>query len=254
MIEDYLNQSGWRINPGNWVLFDAASASTLTLTGTLPTISFRCSVRLYTATGKTDVAGSVVVGSETLTFTMAGKKTTTTLLTVLPVVTTTNLNCMIEILALDSGGAPISLDTQTAIDCRFQDTQKAFQNAQGEWSTSAAIAYTNDSSCIIGKLFSYNGYDYSIAQISAFGDIDGAEEYRKLWLTGKTLAPSGRSVVVETQTVTTSQYMLKSVYDTDADGIADKAESIRDLDTLPVSPTEGEIVAKDGKLYIAVTS
>ena len=48
-------------------------------------------------------------------------------------------------------------------------------------------------------------------------------------------------------------YMLKSVYDIDADGIADKAEAIRDLDILTVSPTEGEIAAKDGKLYIAVT-
>lgn len=254
MIEDYLNQDGYRVNKGTWTLYNAASAATLTLTGALPTVSFRCSVRLYTATGKTDVAGTVVVGSETLTFTVAGKKTTSNLLTALPVVTTANLTCMIEILAIDSGGAPISLDTQTAIDCRFQDTQKAFQTALGEWSTSAAIAYTNDASCIIGKLFSYGGYDYQIAQVSAHGDLNGDEVFRKLWLTGKTLAPSGRSVVVDTEDITTVVNMIKAIYDTDDDGIVDKAEAVRDLDTLPITPTEGEIVTKDGKLYVAVTS
>jgi hypothetical protein len=47
--------------------------------------------------------------------------------------------------------------------------------------------------------------------------------------------------------------MLQTSHDADADGIVDKAEAVRDLSDLPATPTEGEIVTKDGKLYVAVT-
>lgn len=223
MIESYLNQSGYRVNKGNWELFNAIpTSSPLTLTGTLPTVSFRCRATVISEAGHTDCNGSLVIGTETLAFTLTGqKKTTTILLTALPVVTYTSLDCIILIEAIDSAGASISSDNQVAIDCRFQDTQKSFQSPNGEWSTSAAIAYTNDTSSIIGTLFSYNGYDYQISQVSAYGDIGGDEEYRKLYLTGKTLAPSGRAVVVPEGTD-----MLKSVYDTDEDGIVDQSESV----------------------------
>ena len=45
--------------------------------------------------------------------------------------------------------------------------------------------------------------------------------------------------------------MLKRVYDADEDGIADKAESIRSLEELPATPASGELVEKNGKLYLA---
>jgi len=254
-IAPYLQQDGYRVNKGNHTLYNSTSAATLTLTGTLPTGSFRCKVTLSSVTGHTDCVGSVTVGAETaLSFIAAGSKTTTTLLTALPVVTTANLDCNILIEARDAGGAPISLDTQTAIDCRFQDIQKAFQNALGDWSTSAAIAYTNDTSCIIGKLFSYGGYDYQIAQVSAHVDLDGDEVFRKLILTSKTVAPSGRSVVVDTEDITTVVNMIKAIYDTDDDGIVDQAEGIREVAEFPTSPKKGDMVLKDGEIYVCTST
>jgi hypothetical protein len=48
--------------------------------------------------------------------------------------------------------------------------------------------------------------------------------------------------------------MQSAVYDTDLDGIVDKAGAVRDVDDLPGSPTAGELVSKDGKLYHASES
>lgn len=250
MLESYLNQSGYRVNRGTHELFDGVPTSSPLTLHAAPNTSFRCRVTLSSVTGHTDCIGSVSIGSETLTFIQAGTKQTTVLLSALPVTTYANLDCNILITAIDSGGAPIASDTQTALDCRFQDTQKSFRLPSGEFSQSQAIAYTDDSSCVIGTLFSYGGYDYSIAQVSVMTGLDGIEEGRKLYLTGKTLAPTGRAVVVETQTVTTSQYMLKSVYDTDADGIADTTEGIREVTEFPTSPKKGDMVLKDGEIYI----
>jgi len=252
-IATYLNQDGYRVNKGTWELYNDTSAATLTLTGTLPTVPFRCKVTISSVTGHADVTGHVFINAADLNFLAAGTKTSTILLTALPTVPITGLDCNILIEAIDSGGAPISQDTQTEIDCRFQDTQKSFQNAQGEWSTSAAIAYTNDSSCIIGKLFSYGGYDYQIAQVSAHGDRNGAEVFRKLWLTGKTLAPSGRSVVVDSTEVTEVINMIKAIYDTDNDGIVDKSEGIPVLAEVPSdlsSYSDGDMFKVGTRTYI----
>lgn len=256
MIESYLTQSGYRVNSSNWELYDGVpTSSPIALTCAAPAISFRCTVKVTSVTGHTDCAGSITVGTETLTFTANNqKKITTVLLSSLPTVTYSGLDCNIMIEAIDSGGAPITEETETPIDCRFQDSQKSFRDASGSWSTSQAVAYVNDSGCDIGGIFSHGGYDYQIAQVSVMAGLSGSEEGRKLMLVGKSLAPTGRQVAIPTTEVTTSDYMLKSVYDADSDGIADKAESIRDLDALPESPTEGEIVSKDGKMYIAVTS
>jgi hypothetical protein len=193
-------------------------------------------------------------GSEVRTFTQASTQITTTNLAAnsLPAVTTANMDCNILIEVLSTGGAILQEETSKEIDCRFQDTQKSFMNAAGEWSQSQAIAYVSESSCIIGSIFSCNGYDYNIAQVSIITGLDGSEEGRKLWLTCKTESPD-RAIEVEEGAETLTRYMTKAVYDVDEDGIADKAEGVRDLDTLPAAPVEGEIAAKDGKLYIAVT-
>lgn len=161
-------------------LYNAASAATLTLTGTLPSVAFRCSVRLYTATGKTDVAGTVVVGSETLTFTVAGKKTTTNLLTALPVVTTANLNCMIEILAIDSGGAEIQKETVTVIDIKFKDDTEYYSQAIGGFVKRPAHCTTDETASQIGDVIRYAGVDHVIKAIHPTDDRHGLEIKRKL--------------------------------------------------------------------------
>ena len=252
MISSYLNQDGYRVNNGNWELYDDTSAATLELTGDLPEASFRCRITLSSVTGHADCIGHILINSEDINFLAASSKNSTILLTELPTVTTTGLDCNILITAIDSAGAPIPYDTQLEISCRFQDTQKSFRDSKGEWSTSSAIAYVTETSCGIGTIFSCNGYDYNIAQVSIMTGLDGTEEGRKLWLTGKTESPD-RAVEVEEGSELLTRYMTKAVYDTDEDGIADKAEGVRDLDDLPTSPDEGEMAAKDGKLYVAVT-
>ena len=251
MIEDYLNQSGYRVNRGIHELYDGVpTASPLTLHAA-PTTSFRCRVTVSAVAGHTDCSGFLTIGSETLTFTVAGTKTTTVLLSALPAVTYSNLDCNILITAIDSGGAPISSDTQTALDCRFQDTQKSYRLPSGEFSLSDAIAYTNDSSCVIGTLFSQGGYDYAIRQVSIMTGLDGVEEGRKLFLEGKTLAPATRAVAANIPgTVAPSDVMLKSVYDIDVDGIADTAEGIREVESFPANPKKGDLVMKDGEIYV----
>lgn len=161
-------------------LYNAASAATLTLTGTLPSVAFRCSVRLYTATGKTDCAGRVTVGSENLDFLAASKKTTTTLLTALPVVTTANLNCMIEIIALNSGGAEILTETLTAIDVKFRDEAEYYSQAIGGFVKRPAQCVTDETVSQVNDVIRYNGVDYPIKAIHAKRDRLGIERRRVL--------------------------------------------------------------------------
>lgn len=246
MIEDYLNQDGYRVNKGNWTLYNATSASTLTLTGTLPTVSFRCKVTLSATTGHTDVAGHVLINAEDLTFTVATSKTSTILLSALPTVTTSGLDCNVLIEAIDSGGAVIGLDTQTAIDCRFEPSEETVQYPIGKFVNQTGIAYTNDSSFVKGSVFSQGGYDYEVFRTKPMIDLDGSQEGLKLWLSGGTLAPSGRSVAEVCD-------MLKSVYDTDNDGIVDKSEGIPVLDEIPSdlsSYSDGDMFKVGTRTYI----
>ena len=181
-ITPYLKQSCYKVTKANHILYSGLSAATLTLTGTLPTVGFRTAVTLSSTTGHTDCAGTVVVGGETLTFTAAGKKLTTTNLSALPVITTANLDCTVLIEAITTGGAPIIKETQTAIYCRLQNTQKSFLNPSGEWAQSAAIAYTNDSALVIGAELLVGSTYYNIAQVSAHVNKAGTEIFRKLYL------------------------------------------------------------------------
>lgn len=222
MIEDYLNQTGYRVLRAIKTLYDDDSAATLTLTGTAPEVNYRLRITL----SGDDCAGTITInGTETLTFTAASTKTTTTTLTAnsLPTVTTTNLSCNILIECIDVGGSPIYEETALELYCRFQDTQKAFMDPTGKWTNSSAVAYTDETSCNIGTTFSYDGYDYNIAQVSIMTDLDGAEEGRKLYLTGKTLSPD-RPIEVEDGSEMLIRYMVKAMYDVDEDGIVDRAE------------------------------
>lgn len=161
-------------------LYDAASAATLTLTGSLPSVPFRCSVRLYTATGKTDAAGTVTIGSEVLTFVSASKKTTTVSLSALPIVTTSGLNCMIEILAITVGGSEILKETLTAIDIKFRDEAEYYSQAIGGFVKRPAQAITDETASQVNDAVRYNGVDYVVRAIHAKRDRLGIERRRVL--------------------------------------------------------------------------
>ena len=223
MIEDYLNQTGYRVLRSVKKLYDDDSASTLTLIGTAPTINYRLRITL----SGTDCDGTVTVNTtEALRFYAAGTKTTTTTLTAntLPAVTTANLSCNILIECIGVGGSPIYEETAKELDCRFEDTQEAFFDlVNNKWTNSSAIVYTDGDSCNVGTTFSYDGYDYNIARVKIMTDLDGAEEGRKLYLTGKTLSPD-RPIEVEDGSEMLIRYMVKAMYDVDEDGIVDRAE------------------------------
>jgi hypothetical protein len=173
--------TAYKITSTQHVLFDGDAASTLTLTGTKPAVSFRCQVRLYTATAKTDCTGSVVVGTETLTFTQASKKVTSVSLTALPVVTTSNLTCLVEIIAIDVAGMPIMDATETAIKVRWEPTTKSVQNASGAWIITSAFAMVVDSTILPGSVVKYLGVSYVVVTVEAFPWLDGTELYRILY-------------------------------------------------------------------------
>ncbi len=178
-----INQDAYRVDRANWRIYNGLSSGVGTLNGDgLPAVPFRCAVTVSVATGHTDCAGSITIGSETLTFTAAGKKTTTTFLSALPAISCTGLDCNVLVEALNSGGAPILKETATAIKCRFMNSQKAFMDAAGAWTLSQAIADTTDSNCSIGDMFRFDGIDYIIGQISCFVGPTGTEIFRRLFL------------------------------------------------------------------------
>jgi hypothetical protein len=149
----------------NHELFDDTTAATLTLTGSLPSVSFRCRVTLSTVPGHADCAGSVVVGSETLDFLAAGTKTTTTALSALPTITTSGLDCHILVEAITTGGAPIQAETATATKIQFENTASGYFNAQGQWTVySGSYAMCRDAAAVGDKL-RYGGADLPIKKV-----------------------------------------------------------------------------------------
>ena len=149
----------------NHELYDGLSVATPTLTGSLPSVAFRCKVTLASVTGHTDVAGSVVVGSETLTFAAAGTKTTTAVLSALPVITTSGLDCNILVEAITTGGAPIQAETATATKIQFENTASGYFNSQGQWTVySGSYAMCRDAAAVGDKL-RYSGSDLPIKKV-----------------------------------------------------------------------------------------
>jgi hypothetical protein len=118
-------------------LFDGTSTSTLTLTGTKPSVSFRCRVTVSSVTNHTDCVGNVVVGGESLAFntTTTQSKLTTSTLTALPVVTTANLDCYILIECINISGQPIQYTTETALPCKIEQVSKRVQEENGSWTS-----------------------------------------------------------------------------------------------------------------------
>jgi hypothetical protein len=223
-----ISSPAWRVDRANWQIYIGLSAATLTLNGDgLPAVAFKCAVTLSAITGHADVTGSITIGLETLTFTAATRKTSKVMLSVLPTITTSGLDCNILIEALNSGGAPIQHETQYDISCRFMGTEKAYRNSEGIWTTSQAVVDTTDPNCKIGCIFSYGGYDFHIDQTDPKLGFS-REKYRRLFLNGMTLAPASREVEDAE-----GDDMLKAVYDQNNDGIVDLAEGIRVLTAIP---------------------
>ena len=47
--------------------------------------------------------------------------------------------------------------------------------------------------------------------------------------------------------------MEKSTYDVDGNAVVDRADGVKNVDDLPESPSVGDIVVKDGRVYVYVS-
>ena len=236
-----MNTSIYKVSKSLWTLYNSLSTATLTLIDVAPTVPFRCAVTLAIAIGHTYCTGRVTIGSENLDFTGAAKKISKTNLSALPVVTATGLDCSILITCISALGADLEKETLSEVKCAWVPSQKYFQNSLGEWQLSDVIALTK-TSFNADNIISYDNYDYIVKQVLGGNRIMGATAPYKLFLTGLAPSPIGREI----------SDMLKSVYDKDNDGIVDKAEGIRKVTEFPTNPTVGDLVLKDGRVYIAV--
>jgi hypothetical protein len=179
-----IKKAASRVDRANWKLFIglASVLPSLASGDGLPTVPFKCAVTLSTSTGHTDVTGSLVIGSETLAFTTATRKTTTALLTALPVPSHSGLDCNILIEALSSGGSNIQKETLTSILIGFKATQKTFMDATGAFTLCSAQAKTTDTLCVAGVILRVGGIDYTIVQVEPKNKNSGKEYMRKLLL------------------------------------------------------------------------
>jgi hypothetical protein len=178
MIESYLTTGNYQVTKAPVSLFDGTiTGGAITLTGAWPTgRTGRCKVTISSVSGHTDCAGSIVLGSETLTFTIAGTKTTTVSLTANPVASSANLDCHCHITVIDSGGADITSETLTAIDSRIDVKQSGFYNASGTWTKTDNVIYSN-SSLNLGDTVRSNTTDYIVKKKDAYTDIGGTVEF-----------------------------------------------------------------------------
>lgn len=179
-----IKKAAYRVDKANWKIFTglASVLPTLTSGDGLPAVPFKCAVTVSAITGHVDVAGSVVVGEEVLAFTAATRKTTTVLLTTLPVITQMGLDCNILIEALSSGGAPIQKETLTSILIGFKKTQKAIMMPDGTFSVCSAIAKTTNTLCVAGTILRIDNQDYNVFQVEPKNKPSGREYMRRLIL------------------------------------------------------------------------
>lgn len=161
-------------------LYDGTSSATFTLSTWPSGRTGRLKITISSVTGHTDCAGSITAGSETVTFTQAGTKTTTTNLTAKPTTTSTGLDCHVHITVIDAGGADIMVETVTPIDIKFRDEQEYYNQAIGAFVKRPAQAITDETTSQINDVIRFNGRDYPIKAIHAKRDRLGIERRRVL--------------------------------------------------------------------------
>lgn len=113
---------------------------------------------------------------------------------------------------------------------------------------SDAQALTTDANCNVGGVLQVGNKDYHIRQMVSYSKLSGREFLRRLYLEGGSPSPVERAIAV-----VEDSDMLKSVYDTDNDGVVDKAEGILVLDEVPSDLSgyaDGDMFKVGSRLYI----
>ena len=167
-------------------LYDAvptASPISAASIATPPAVTYRCRATVATSTTHTDCAGTLTIGSDTLTFTTSGQvKICTTNITAStkPSISYSGLDSKITIECIGTGGAPIMAETLTAIDIKFKDETEYYSQAIGGFVKRPAQCVTDETASCINDVIRYNGIDYPIKAIHAKRDRLGIERRRVL--------------------------------------------------------------------------
>jgi hypothetical protein len=160
-------------------LYNDLSASSLVLPGTLPSVPFRCAIILSALEGHADVFGDVYVNAEKISFSIAGRKTSTVLMTSLPAITTANLDCQIQIIALNSGGVELQQETRTPISCDWSDATSWYQSV-GVWVRADSSCETDKLDIVIDDKVLYNGRTYTVKNVKVKGKTLGGKVLTKV--------------------------------------------------------------------------
>ncbi|MFA5378299.1 MAG: hypothetical protein WC455_21270 [Dehalococcoidia bacterium] len=176
MIGDYLAAGAYKVAKAAVSLFDGTLTASPTI-GSWPSgITGRCKVTLSSVTSHTDCAGTVTIGSETLTFTQAGTKLTTTSLTAKPIVSSSGLDCHCHITVIDTGGADVVAETLTAINTRIESYQSGFYNSQGIWTKTDSLILS-DTSLSIGDIVRKGAQNHIIKKADDNPDLGQESDF-----------------------------------------------------------------------------
>lgn len=180
MIGDYTNTSAYLVEESVKELYDGVPISSpLTISATPPTVNYRCRVTLSAATGHTDYTGTVTIGSDTLTFSAAGTKITTTTITAStkPAVSYSGIDCNLKIECLDVCGQPIYSESLTAINVRLEPHQSSIQQPNGTYTKITDTAIYSTTALAVGDTIRINSTDYTLKQVDPEYDLGGEIEY-----------------------------------------------------------------------------
>lgn len=155
-------------------IFDGTMVASPTI-GSWPTgITGRCKVTTSSVSGHTDCAGTITIGTETLTFTQAGTKTTTVNLTAKPAVSSANIDCHCHITVIDTGGADVLTTTETDLPCKIEIKSKNVPSPQGGWTSIASTEMQARGTFSEGEIIKFdidnpfvatNGKEYPVISI-----------------------------------------------------------------------------------------
>jgi len=184
-----LTNSSYLVTKSVHELYDAvpsASPISSSAISTPPTVAYRCRVTVTSTTGHTDCTGWITIDGEALGYTATGQKkicATSISASTKPTLTYTGLDCQITIECIDTGGAPIYSETETAIDVSWNDTQKWVPSPEGGWTAiTATTAETDNSTIDVGDILRKTsaGADYQVKAVRPVKNLLGLEIKRRL--------------------------------------------------------------------------
>jgi len=170
-------------------LFDGTMVASPTI-GAWPTgVTGRCKVTMSSVTGHTDCAGTITIGSETLTFAQAGTKTTTVNLTAKPIVSSSGLDCHCHITVIDTGGADVMTSTETDLPCTITPKSERVSTPEGGWTSIQTTELRARGSFSVGEIIKFdlnnmfsptNGIEYTLSSFRPDKSYMGKESIKIL--------------------------------------------------------------------------